>query len=650
MSDQNGLLTPSNLLPRQTAVTKKRVARTLLSTAIVSLLYAVPSVAVETELDTVTVTASRFETPLREIGASLTVIDREEIENRGYQTITDLLRTQVGLAANTSGGEGSTSSLRIRGEDGYRTLILIDGVDISDPTGTQAGPAIEHLLATGEVERIEILRGPQGFIYGADAGGVIQIFTKEPSDEVEGLVATEYGRYDSSTVNGYVSAGSELGGLFLSVNRRKTNGFNAFSDDINDEADGYENETFHGKYQWQLPNDISAQMVYRQTEAENEYDNCFDSTGREDCVNLYDQRIAKISFLHDAGSLEQSGAMTWNEVDREFFTAGIAGFATEGEATKAEYLAKVQMTSQITLQFGADIQDETVFVEGSEDLEQNQYGVFTEIQSSLWESTVMTAGLRYDDNDEVGEHVSYRATAAYLQPLNRFDQIKWRVSAGSGFRAPSLSEQAYNSGPFAFGVAADTVLEEEQSRGFDVGADLYLGTGTTLSATYFDQRITDQIVFDLVGFSGYLQLEGESRSRGIEIESDFVVTNQVNIFANFTYNDTEMTDAEQLIQGVSGSEQRFRRPKRVANVGTSFRGFNQKLSLLMNIRIVRDNIGNGAVELEDFEVIDVSGRYQFTPNIELTGRIENLGDEDYQEIDGFETAGQGVYAGINVSL
>ena len=653
MSDQNGLLTPSNLFPRQNTVTKKMVARTLLSTAIASLLYAATSVAVETELDTVTVTASRFETPLREIGASFTVIDREEIENRGYQTITDLLRTQVGLSASVSGGEGSASSLRVRGEEGFRTLILIDGVDVSDPTGTQAGPAIEHLLATGEVERIEILRGPQGFIYGADAGGVIQIFTKEPSEEVEGLVATEYGRYDSSTVNGYVSAGSELGGLFLSVNRRDTNGFNRRLDDETDEADGYENQTFHGKYVWDLTSGMAAQIVYRNTEADTEFDNCFGADGREDnCLGNFNQQIAKFSFSHDGRDFQQSVALSWSETDREFFTVDESSFATDGESTKAEYLFKAQINSWVAVQAGGDIKEEVVDLSSGDRLEIDEYGLFVEAQASFNQSTTLTFGARYDDHDLAGEHVSARLTAAKIIELNRFDQLKFRASAGNGFRAPSASELTFENSPFASPLAAEVKLTEEQTRGFDIGLDFYAGNGAMFGVTYFDQEVTDSIDYNNVtdnsgGF--YSNVKGDSFSKGVELEGEIPVADNLVLFSNLTYNETERPDGEQ----------RIRRPENVANFGATFTAMQEKLSMLVNLRIVRDFIDAVFdpvsfavldVPLDNYKVIDISARYQWLPNVELTGRIENLGDEDYQEINGFETAGQGVYAGINVSL
>ncbi|MFT4997259.1 MAG: vitamin B12 transporter, partial [Flavobacteriales bacterium] len=107
-------------------------------------------------LEEVIVSASRIEIPLRQIGTSVSVINGEEIQLRGYNSLTDVLSTQPGIAASNAGGLGKTTSLRIRGEEGYRTLMMIDGVDISDPSGTQVGPRLESFIASNDIEKVEI--------------------------------------------------------------------------------------------------------------------------------------------------------------------------------------------------------------------------------------------------------------------------------------------------------------------------------------------------------------------------------------------------------------------------------------------------------------------------------------------------------------
>ncbi|HSX84494.1 MAG TPA: TonB-dependent receptor plug domain-containing protein, partial [Cellvibrio sp.] len=225
--------------------------------------------AAQEKLEEIIVIASRVETPLREVGASVSVIDQSEIQLRGYPTIGELLRTQPGVAMTNTGGPGKQSALRIRGEEGFRTLVMIDGVEVSDPSGTQVMSHVEHLTTGGEIERVEVLRGPQGFVYGADAGGVVQIFTRAAEQGTAGQVSVEAGRYDSQRIGGFVAAANNNIDAFISINDWQTDGFNAVVADISGEADGYENTTLHGKFGWNPSADSRVQLVVRDVSGEN---------------------------------------------------------------------------------------------------------------------------------------------------------------------------------------------------------------------------------------------------------------------------------------------------------------------------------------------------------------------------------------------
>ncbi len=168
------------------------------------------------KLEEIIVTSSRVPMPLREIGTSVSVITEEEISQLGFNSLYDILRTQPGVAVSNAGGAGSPTSLRIRGEEGYRTLMLLDGIDISDTSSPQVGPRIEQLLSSG-VQRVEILRGPQGLLYGADAGGVVNITTIAPRDGLGGEVSAEGGRYGTQQFAGNVGGGNDTVDFNLSA-------------------------------------------------------------------------------------------------------------------------------------------------------------------------------------------------------------------------------------------------------------------------------------------------------------------------------------------------------------------------------------------------------------------------------------------------
>ena len=160
------------------------------------------------KLEEMVITSSRVAMPLREVGTSISVITQDEISQMGFNSLYEILRTQTGVAVSNAGGPGGASSMRIRGEEGFRTLILLDGIDISDTSSPQTGPRVEQLLSSG-VQRVEILRGPQGLMYGADAGGVVNISTIAPSEGFGGELSAEGGRYGTQQFAGNIGGGND---------------------------------------------------------------------------------------------------------------------------------------------------------------------------------------------------------------------------------------------------------------------------------------------------------------------------------------------------------------------------------------------------------------------------------------------------------
>ncbi|MEJ2533256.1 MAG: TonB-dependent receptor [Halioglobus sp.] len=595
----------------------------------------------DSRLEEMTVTASRVPVPLRQVGASVSVIGREEILARGFNNLADVLRYEPAISVSNTGGAGGATSMRIRGENGFRTKVLIDGIDITNTAAPQAGPHFEQLTSAG-IERVEILRGPQGLMYGADAGGVVAITTPRGQPGMTGGVNGEFGRYGTRQFAGQLVAGSDAADFAVSATQLETDGFNATTGDtlLRDE-DGYENTTLHGRVGWNFGETARAELVGHHVQGDNEYDACFtvDTFAPTDaCSDDYEQRAWRVQVEQQGERVGHRLAYSQSAIDRSFFSEGVQSFAADSELQKAEYLGSWDAAQGLTLVYGVDLLREAID-DGSFDRDRDQQGYYLEYQGDFSGNLYLTAGVRHDDNDDFGSHTTYRVSGAWLFALDS-GELKLKGSYGTGFRAPSLYEISYNRGAFAFPPAAGTALDAEESAGYDAGLGWYARSGWLLEAVYFDQRVEDEIFFDLVNFSGYLQGNGESRSRGVELITEVPLGVAFTLTGNYTFNETE--DAE--------GGQRLRVPEHLANLGLRFTPHSGRLSLYLHLRLARDIADELGAAIEDYEVLDLGADYRLRDDFSLYGRVENVTDRDYQEVPSYNTPGAAAYAGLRYTF
>ncbi|MEH6551168.1 MAG: TonB-dependent receptor [Pseudomonadales bacterium] len=591
-------------------------------------------------LEEMIVTSSRIEMPLRNIGTSISVINQADIELSGYASLFDILSTQPGIAVSNSGGMGKVTALRVRGEESFRTLVILDGIRLSDPTGTQVGPQIEHIMATGNIERVEILRGPQGLMYGADAGGVINIISAMPDEGVSGKLSAEAGSFDSRKIDANIAAASEQFDVSLSGQYVETEGFDSRElGEASSDDDGYENNTLHARVGWNLSDDLRLQLIARSVDATSEYDGCFYSL-THDCTTDSNQDNLRITANYQDDVLSHKLAFERSDIDRRNFDDGIESYATQGESSRSEYLGSWRLNDSNSLVYGFDLENQDVVNNAGQTYDRTQRGYYLEYQGLFLDGLSITGGVRHDDLDDFGNHNSFRITAAYVQELGDGQAVKYRSSYGTGFRAPSLSEQAYNDGPYAWGPAAGLQLIEESSSGFDIGMEYFLDNGLHLELVYFDQKVDDEIYFDLVYFYGYLQSLGTTKSKGVELAALVPLGDNWQLKANYTYNDTETPDGLQ----------RIRRPSHIGNIGVQYNALQDKLRISANWRFSADaqdeQYGVGRIPLDDYQVLDISANYAVTDALEVYGRIENITDEYYQEVTSYNSAPRAAYAGI----
>lgn len=581
-------------------------------------------------IETISVVSSRIEQPLSEMATSVTVLTEAELDAFGQLSLADTLRSVTSIGVSNSGGLGKNTTVRIRGEEGFRTTVLIDGIELADPSAPQISPLFDDLL-TSQIQRVEILRGPQGLLYGADAGGVIRITSSQLEQGTTGSVSAQFGAESTQQFGANVGYASDTTQVYFSASKIDSDGFNAQIADTSGEEDGYDNTTLHFKAQTQLTDELSVNLVLRDVDSSVDYDGCFDSetfATIHACVSEAEQETQRLAFNYSIDNYHQELSYSNTEVKRDFFSNGIFGFANEGEIEKFGYIGEFDFDNH-RLVTGLESKEESSPTES-----RDQHAIFAEYHYQYDKRWTTNVGFRYDDNDTFGKHTSYRLGTAYLVESSLPGTLKLKGTFGTGFRAPSLFEQAYNNGDFAFGAAAGLQLKEETSEGFDLGVEWYLDN-TFVAVTYFNQTIEDEIQFDAVGFQGYLQTEGESESKGYELEWHHTPLSYLKLWGNYTYNDSE----------TQSGEQRLRRPEHLANLGFTLTDSSGDLSFNANAHWEKDAIDIGGTPLDNFTIVNVSVQYQLNEAVKLNARIDNVFNREYEQVLGFHSASRSAYIG-----
>ncbi|UTF60093.1 TonB-dependent siderophore receptor [Gilvimarinus sp. DA14] len=604
--------------------------KTILAAAIVA---AAPAVA-QTEntqkdllpnLETIVVVSSRQPEAMRQVATSVSVLDETQIKARGFTALQDVLRAMPSVSVTNSGGMGKASSIRVRGESGYRTMVRVDGVDVTDPTGTQASAQIQHIMSA-DVGKVELLRGPQGLMYGADAGGVLNIDTVTPTGETQIKLSAEGGSFDSQRYNASVGGGSDVVDYFVGASYADTEGFNTSLNDTElQDDDGYENTTLHGRVGWNLTEALRLEAVARDTEATNEFDQC-GWPYVDACVGDFEQTNARVSAAYNTGDFNNELAYSTTDVTRKNYAEGAVSYDTEGEIQKLEWLGSAKLNDIHTIAYGLEQREDTV-----KEMSRDQWGAYAEYQGHYGEGLYVTAGMRHDDSDDFGDYDTYRVSGAYVFDLAA-GSLKFKSSYGTGFRAPSLFEIDYNRQQNNPDLAP---LTPEESEGWDAGVEYYANSGLHLELVYFDQSVEREIDWD----GGYVQSAGESTSEGVEVIADFPVADWLVVNANYTYTDAKT--AEDAV--------RARQPENMANLGFTFIPVSA-LQASVNLRTAEGTYDRVGDPIGSYQVLDASIRYALSPALTFYVRGENLTDEDYVEVPDYRTAGASGYAGVEVTF
>lgn len=585
--------------------------------------------------DAKVVTPTAMPTEQRKFGGTVRVISREQIEDSDAYTVGEVLARQPGVDVVNTGGPGGVSSIFLRGANSQHTKVMIDGSPVNDPSNPSRGFDAAN-LTLDNVERIEIMPGPQSLLYGSEAiGGVVNIITRRGHGPLSGALSAQGGAYGTNREGGFVQGSYGVVDYSLSGSWLDTRSFSAA-------AGGAENDPFQvgalaGAFGVQLTDNTELVYRLRYTDSNAHIDDASFSIGQpptDDPFRVYlsknmVQRFELNNTMLD-GNLHNMFAydyITYKRSDRDdVFPANV-----DGSTRQFTYLGTALLWPGHEFSLGMQHWFESATAQYPPSVpdhaSQYQDGIFVQDQLTLAERLHLTAGVRWDDHSRAGPHQTYRTTAAYeLRETN----TRLRASLGTGYRAPSLSENLFPYG--------NPNLKPEQSKGWEYGLDQSFADGNLVfGATYFRNDYKNLILFDPMTYT--LLNIGQARSHGIELTADLYLGSQWNVWGSYTHTDTYDNDT---------GNQLVRRPRDKGTFGLT-RTFGEKRgSITMAARMIGQRIDarDGSVVLPHYNVVDVYGDYWIRPNVRCIYKIDNIFDAQYQQITGYATADASIYSGI----
>lgn len=575
------------------------------------------------QIDTVVVTGTRIEQTTAETGSTVRIIDAEEIETLGFNHALDAIANAPGVTINQNGAFGGSATVRIRGAASDQTLVLIDGVSVNDVSSPGGGFNFAR-LDTENIERIEILSGPQSTLWGTDAiGGVVSIITKRPGEGLSGDVFGQTGSFGAFRGGASINNAGANGDFRLAAMQLSTDGISrADEHNGNPEDDGFDTHTLSAQGGLNLPAGARIDGSVLWNDAQTAFDSyrfgAQGSVGDGDEISETEELSAHLSLTAPllAGRLDNLLMIGNSEIDRRNFTEGLPSFAAEGERTVFRYQGTLAIDARNTLAIGAEREESTANLDDS-----FLNGLFALYELRPVEALTLTGGLRSDDHERFGSETTARFAAAYQVSTD----VTLRGSWGQGFKAPTIFQTTF----FCCGAtAANAALQPEHSVGVDIGAEWRSSGGRgQVSVTWFQQDTEDLINFSF-GVGGYENI-AEVESTGVEVSARWNLHRSFTLSADYAYIDATEGDGTPL----------RRLPRHSGDLVLGFNGAGP-LSTAVLIRFNGPESNSSGVELDKWTRVDINARYELSDAVEVYGRIENLFDAHYQQILGYGTPGR----------
>jgi vitamin B12 transporter len=635
-------------------------------------LSSLPAAAQEAIPETI-VTATRIVTPAERVPAAVTVLTRRDIEERGYATLADALSSVPGMRLVQGGGAGQPASAFLRGTNSRHVLVLLDGVPVNDPSDSNGAFNFGNELL-GDIERIEVVRGPASSLYGSAAiGGVVNLVTRRApaGDGIQSFGELAGGT--QRTVRGSLGNTGRAGafdwmvaGQSLSTRGSDATAPRFFSN--TGERDGLRSHAATARLGVRLDADTRVEALLRWRENIGGLDDIpnDDPNYSSDDRRWYGQIRGETRLLDGAWTTGLRAAVT--EDRRRYLNLPHAGSTADtddlyrGERLVLDWANTVRLPSNgpwtdVALAFGATREEESVdAASGSSSFRTmtnasaRSTALHAGLQARLADRIDLSFGLRQDDAEDFGSFTSWRAGAVLALPELA---SRLRVSAGSAFKAPSLFQRYGRIGTFFQG---NPDLSPERSLSWEVGFETDVPAAgrsdfATLSATYFESRIKDLINFD----PSFTTLENvESASiRGVEMGVTLRPAEWLQATAAWTITDArdDATD-----------ERLARRPEHVVTLSARVAP-TERLVLAPEILFTGrspegafasyDNDGTAsAVQRHNpaGTVVNLTGSYRLTEGVTVFAEGRNLGNSRWEPANGFVTPGRSLLIGARTAF
>src|SRR5437016_6123717 len=594
---------------------------------------------VEAQAEEIIVSATRFDIPLDQSPSSVSVITSQDIEQKQIQRVSDALREVPGLSVVQTGTAGQLTSVFMRGLPSEDVQVLLDGIPINQGL---SGAMNFADFTTDDIDRIEVVRGPQSTIYGPRAlAGVIQIFTKQGTGTPGAMVAAEGGSYD--TFREWGQSDGKIDDFDYSIAGSRLDTDNARPNN------NYRNSAGIANVGWSPDDQLRIGSLFTYSVSD---------TGNPNTI--FDPRPID-HFLTERWLIGPH--IDWKPTDwwdhqfifsydheRQINDPNEDGFVGPTRAlferTQVDYQNNLRPTSWLILTSGffysrVNAGQERPFVSQAFGPQPTFISDHTQEVAGFLQATVnidnfiFVAGGRLDNFNQFGDVWTYRFAGSY-----KIDQTNTTLhsSVATGFSPPSSQDKIFGMN---FG------LRPEKDLGWDIGIEQRLWENrVTVGATYFHNDLSN-----LIGFNGQFQTLnlGAAETQGLETELRVQPNADLTFTASYTYLDAEKTSSADISQPQGARLPR--RPRNAVYVSGSYLWW-KKLRTTIAAKFVNAreeiNFGGPNFDIEDYSFVNIAAEYEINPHMSIFGRIDNLTNEHYAEVFGFPALGRAAYGGVKV--